>query len=78
MFSTCSELTLRAPIPDGSMERIMQPWSTAFLLYVNILELAIHFAQWQHLSTNQTLTFWSKFSYYYAEKKHKQKNSLRF
>ena len=27
MFSTCSELTPRAPIPDGRMERIMQPWS---------------------------------------------------
>ena len=26
MFSTCSELTPRAPIPDGRMERIMQPW----------------------------------------------------
>ena len=26
MFSTCSELTPRAPIPDGSMEQIMQPW----------------------------------------------------
>ena len=25
MFSTCSEPTPRAPIPDGSMERIMQP-----------------------------------------------------
>ena len=25
MFSTCSELTPRAPIPDGRMERIMQP-----------------------------------------------------
>ena len=27
MFSTCSELTPRAPIPDGRMERIMQPWT---------------------------------------------------
>ena len=26
MFSTCSELTPRSPIPDGRMERIMQPW----------------------------------------------------
>ena len=26
MFSTCSELTPRAPFPDGRMERIMQPW----------------------------------------------------
>ena len=26
MFSTCSELTPCAPIPDGRMERIMQPW----------------------------------------------------
>ena len=25
MFSTCSELTPRAPIPDGRMERIMRP-----------------------------------------------------
>ena len=25
MFSTCSELTPRAPIPDGRMEPIMQP-----------------------------------------------------
>ena len=28
MFSTCSELTPRAPIPDGGMEQIMQPWTT--------------------------------------------------
>ena len=27
MFSTCSELTPRAPIPDGRMEQTMQPWS---------------------------------------------------
>ena len=26
MFSTCSELTPRAPIPDGRMERFMHPW----------------------------------------------------
>ena len=26
MSSTCSKLTPRAPIPDGRMERIMQPW----------------------------------------------------
>ena len=26
MFSTGSELAPRAPIPDGRMERIMQPW----------------------------------------------------
>ena len=26
MFSTCSELTSRAPILDGRMEQIMQPW----------------------------------------------------
>ena len=26
MFSTCSELTPRAPIRDGRMEQIMQPW----------------------------------------------------
>ena len=26
MFSTCSELAPRAPIPGGRMERIMQPW----------------------------------------------------
>ena len=26
MFSTCSEVTPRAPIPDGRMEQIMQPW----------------------------------------------------
>ena len=25
MFSTCSELTPRAPIPDGGMAQIMQP-----------------------------------------------------
>ena len=25
MFSTCFELTLRAPMPDGRMEGIMQP-----------------------------------------------------
>ena len=27
MFSTCSELTPRAPIPDGRMERFMHPWT---------------------------------------------------
>ena len=27
MFSTGSELTPRAPIPDGRMERFMHPWS---------------------------------------------------
>ena len=27
MFSTCSKLTPRAPIPDGRRERIMQPWA---------------------------------------------------
>ena len=26
MFSMCSELTPRAPIPDGRMEQIMQPY----------------------------------------------------
>ena len=26
MFSMCSELTPRAPIPDGRMEQITQPW----------------------------------------------------
>ena len=26
MFSTCSELTPRAPIPDGRMAQFMQPW----------------------------------------------------
>ena len=26
MLSTCSELTPRAPIPDGRMAQIMQPW----------------------------------------------------
>ena len=26
MFSTCSKLTPRAPIPDGRMAQIMQPW----------------------------------------------------
>ena len=26
MFSTCSELTPRAPIPDGRMDRFMHPW----------------------------------------------------
>ena len=25
MFSSCSELTPRAPIPDGKMEQFMQP-----------------------------------------------------
>ena len=28
MFSTCSELTTRAPITYGRMERIMQPCNT--------------------------------------------------
>ena len=28
MFSTCSKLTSRAPIPDGMMEQIMQPCGT--------------------------------------------------
>ena len=29
MFSTCSELTPRAPIPDGRMAQFMQPCGTA-------------------------------------------------
>ena len=32
MFSTCSKLTPRAPIPDGRMEQIMQPWLKYFKL----------------------------------------------
>ena len=32
MFSTCSELTPRAPIPDGRMEQIMQPWMGSYPL----------------------------------------------
>ena len=31
MFSMCSELTPRAPIPDGRMERIMQPCPKHYL-----------------------------------------------
>ena len=32
MFSTCSELTPRAPTPNGRMARIMQPCLRAILL----------------------------------------------
>ena len=34
MFSTCSELTPRAPIPDGRMAQFMQPWSWLRLMCV--------------------------------------------
>ena len=37
MFSTCSELTPRAPIPDGSMERVMQPWLKWLWTYRTLL-----------------------------------------
>ena len=38
MFSTCSELTPRAPIPDGRMERFMHPWSEdADWCWVNVV-----------------------------------------
>ena len=46
MFSTCSELTPRAPIPDGRMERIMQPWdqpSTAEWLWSQATRLVVSF-----------------------------------
>ena len=33
MFSTCSQLSPRAPIQDGRMERIMQPWSGIYKKY---------------------------------------------
>ena len=32
MFSTCSELTPLAPIPDGRMERIMHPCQIIYLI----------------------------------------------
>ena len=41
MFSTCSELTPRAPIPDGRMERFMHPWISMSIPIFNIL--------WSHL-----------------------------
>ena len=33
MFSTCSELTPRAPIPDGRMERFMHPCTECVILH---------------------------------------------
>ena len=36
MFSTCSELTPRAPIPDGRMERIMHPcWCVSMTIFID-------------------------------------------
>ena len=37
MFSTCSELTPRAPIPDGRMERIMQPCPWVYVMEIEII-----------------------------------------
>ena len=35
-FPTCSELTPHAPIPDGRMEQIMQPWSLSKCLPLSL------------------------------------------
>ena len=39
MFSMCSELTPRAPIPDGRMEQIMQPCSGRWKMMDNLREM---------------------------------------
>ena len=39
MFSMCSELTPRAPIPDGRMERIMQPCPFTTLVDMGVLQI---------------------------------------
>ena len=41
MFSTCSELTPRAPIPDGRMERIMQPWLSGIVIVIIIVNVNV-------------------------------------
>ena len=52
MFSTCSDLTPRATIPDGRMAQFMQPWIEeiyntryllVFALFVHYKELAIDY-----------------------------------
>ena len=51
MFSMCSELTLRASIPDGRMEQIMQPWS----LYETVVtHLSDQLSERSHVSTTAT------------------------
>ena len=42
MISTCSELTPRAPIPDGRMERVVQPWC---VLYYQLMKLSTQYLQ---------------------------------
>ena len=46
MFSTCSELTRRAPIPDGRMAQFMQPWCHLNYICKDHLEAEDH----MHLS----------------------------
>ena len=41
MFSACSKLTPRAPIPDGRMEQIMQPCLQAIqLIFVGNIKVS--------------------------------------
>ena len=53
MFSTCSELTPRAPIPDGRMERIMQPCLTSH--FVNKSTNSVGNSILSHVKNSQIL-----------------------
>ena len=54
MFSTCSELTPRAPIPDDRMEQIMQPCVYDYALLICIYE-------YQHSTPHKTLNCCNEF-----------------
>ena len=56
MFSTCSELIPRAPIPDGRMERIMQPCYSAQVPRVRVQVLGHKRVQLQRSVTPSELT----------------------
>ena len=49
MFSTCSELTPLAPIPDGRMEQIMQPWWECSSLFS-----PTQWQNWEHQITDNS------------------------
>ena len=63
MFSTCSELTPRAPIPDGRIERIMQPVIICICMCISILVgqvMSDHDSDPWQLQNNQCYNFHSQ------------------
>ena len=74
MFSTCSEHTPHAPIPDGRMEQIMQPcsemWSDFPCWFDHLPQISMR-VQWQvlDLRTNIMSLFSSPFANIFVGKK---------